>query len=125
VKSFYLIAATPSDLEAVDAFWRSRPGVSADANFIQWHDSGFLFNVETHRDAQQERDWREGWEDSESIDSDPPPDARSWYIECRSEEVVARLLREAAALAPGRLWVLDGNDVVWPAEAIDPARIVL
>ena len=125
MKSFYLIAATRSDLEAVEAFWRSRPGVSADAEYIQWYDSGFLFNVETRGDAQQESDWREGWRESESVDSEPPHDARSWYIECRSEEVVARLLREAAALAPGRLWVLDGDDVLWPAEAIDPARIVL
>jgi hypothetical protein len=125
VKSAYLIGATSEDLERVSAVWRARPDAETADDVIQWYDSGYLFNVFTEFDNLQESDWREGWRESESADSEPPPEARSWYIECRSEEVVARLLREAAALAPGRLWVLDGNDVVWPAEAIDPARIVL
>jgi hypothetical protein len=125
VKSAYLIGTTSADLERVAEAWRARPGVDSGPGVIQWFDSGFLFNVSTESDDYQESDWREGWRESESTHAEPPEEGSSWYIECRSEEVFARILREAALLSPGRLWVLDSNDVLWPAEAIDPARIVL
>ena len=101
------------------------PHVDAGDDVIQWYDSGFLFNVETETDDFQESDWRAGWRESASTDVEPPEGAVCWYIECRSEEVFARVLRDASAQAPGRLWVLDSNDVVWSAEAIDPDRISL
>ena len=106
------------------ALWRAKPSAQMGEDVIQWVDSGYLFNVFTDADDVQEQDWREGWRESER--SDGPPEAGvAWYIECRSEEVVARVLGEASAVAPGRLWVLDSNDVVWPADAIDPKRIAL
>ena len=124
MKSAYLIAASSGDLEQVAALWRAKPSAQMGEDVIQWVDSGYLFNVFTDADDVQEQDWREGWRESER--SDGPPEAGvAWYIECRSEEVVARVLGEASAVAPGRLWVLDSNDVVWPADAIDPKRIVL
>lgn len=124
MKSAYLIAASPDDLVGVGELWHALPGARTGEDNIQWFEDGFLFNVFTDSDEFQERDWREGWNESARTDS-PPENGIAWYIECRSEDVFARVIRNAASLAPGRLWVLDSNDVVWPADAIDPERIAL
>ena len=125
MKSAYLIGATLGDLELVGSAWRARPDADTGPDVIQWDESGYLFNVSTRTSEYQESDWREGWRESRSTDAEPPADAVSWYIECRSEEIFARILRDAAPLAPGRLWVLDSDDILWPADAIDPTRIAL
>lgn len=125
MKSAYLIAEFAADLERVGEVWRRMPGVFTGKGVIQWDDSGYLFNVSTESNEFQESDWREGWRESESTESEPPEQGVSWYIECRSEEVFARILRDASSVARGRLWVLDSNDVLWPADDIDPSRIIL
>lgn len=125
MKGAFLIGASVEDLERVGDLWRSLPQVRTSPDVVQWDDSGFLFNVFTEVNDCQQADWQQGWRDSPSTSEEPPAGGVAWWIECRSEDVFARILREASALAPGRLWVLDDDDVLWPAEAIDPRRILL
>ncbi len=46
-------------------------------------------------------------------------------IECRSEALFVDVGRSIAAAARHPVWVLDGNSVLWPADRLDPATIVL
>ena len=125
MKGAYLIAEAAEDLSRIAEIWRSRHATNLSQDVIQWREGEFLFNVFVSLSDYQSSDWREGWRDSVSTTSEPPDTAGAWWIECRSEELFARTLREGAAVAENPMWVLDSNDVLWPAEAIDPSRIVL
>ena len=125
MKGAYLIAESPNDLDRIAQQWRSRPTVSSSPNVIQWSEGEYLFNVFTSISEYQTSDWRVSWEDSRSTTDGPPPDAAAWWIECRSEEMFVHTLREASTWVKGSLWVLDGNDVLWPAAEMDAARILL
>ncbi|MCW2751304.1 MAG: hypothetical protein JWR83_2414 [Aeromicrobium sp.] len=46
-------------------------------------------------------------------------------IECRWEDLFVETVKRLADLVPDPLWVVDGNDVVWPAGHVDPARVKL
>jgi len=46
-------------------------------------------------------------------------------VECRWEDLFAETMARLAALVPAPVWVIDGNDVVWPAAHVDPARVSL
>lgn len=90
------------------------------------HDDGYLFNVFTEPEATADIPWREGVRAADSLLRKPDLDsACAWWVECRSESVFVNDLRTAVADVPGQVWVLDGNDVLWQAEAIDPRRILL
>ena len=46
-------------------------------------------------------------------------------FECRWPELVARLADTVARTAEAPTWVLDGDGVVWNAEAVDPLKVQL
>jgi len=46
-------------------------------------------------------------------------------IECRWEDLFVETMKRLADLLPEPLLVVDGDDVVWPAGKVDPARVKL
>jgi hypothetical protein len=46
-------------------------------------------------------------------------------FECRWPDLVARLAEMAAAVSESPIWVLDGDGVVWGADAVDPLTVRL
>lgn len=103
-------------------------GASETASGVQLvSPDGFLFNVDKDDgNPVVESDWRTGL--AESGRAYLIPDvaaARAVLISCRSEAVFVSYVSQVVARIPGRAWVLDGNDVLWPAEDIDPERLVL
>ena len=47
------------------------------------------------------------------------------YVECRWEQLFVDLVVRIAAELQTPAWVVDSNDVTWPALSIDPARLTL
>lgn len=46
-------------------------------------------------------------------------------FDCRSPELTARVADAVARTAEASTWVLDGDGVVWDAEAVDPLKVRL
>lgn len=46
-------------------------------------------------------------------------------FECRWEDLVVRLAAAIARASDEPTWVLDGDGVVWDAEAVDPSAVIL
>jgi hypothetical protein len=46
-------------------------------------------------------------------------------VECRNEKNFAMIVRKIDQSITGDVWVLDGDGIVWPASAVDPARVWL
>lgn len=46
-------------------------------------------------------------------------------FECRSPDLVARLSDAIARTTEASTWVLDGDGVIWDAEAVDPRAVCL
>lgn len=51
--------------------------------------------------------------------------ATACWVECRSEDVFVRWIREIAAGLADPIWVLDGDGVLWAVESLDPSELVL
>ena len=47
------------------------------------------------------------------------------YIECRWEDVFVDLVARIAVELTAPAWIVDSNDVTWPALQLDPGRIAL
>ncbi|XVV16631.1 hypothetical protein ACQP2X_20345 [Actinoplanes sp. CA-131856] len=89
-------------------------------------DQGRFFTFFGPVEPSQRWDWQDGHDQVEG--GGPGPDlatATACWVECRWEGWFADLFRSMAAELPGPAWVLDNNDVLWPADEIDPARISL
>ena len=128
MKTAYLIADSQAAIEHIR---RAFLGMGADetVDVLQlWGSDGVLFNVDKddEADSLMSADWREGLAASGQAGNVPDvAEARAYLVSCRSEDLFASLVGSAVKQIPGRAWVLDGNDVLWPAEAIDPRRLVL
>ena len=127
MKAAYLIA---DGSDALEAIYRALVALGAHetSSGVQLvSPDGFLFNVDKDRgDPIVESDWRTGLAESGRASLIPDVEAaRGVLVSCRSKAVYVDYVSQAVARISGRAWVLDGNDVLWPADDIDPEQLVL
>jgi hypothetical protein len=100
--------------------------VAETTGTVQYTDArGRLFTVES--DAGPEFDYRQG-PFTAADPSQALPDMATVTavdVECRWEDLFARLCARIATLSPDPIWVLDDDGVIWPAAAVDPDRVRL
>ena len=127
MRAAYLIVDGQAAMEHVLDVWRSLGATESSTTMQIESPDGYLFHVDKDdRDPIMTAEWHNGLVESGSAGQVPDVDsAVACLVSCRSKSVYADYVGQAAAGIPGRAWVLDGNDVLWPAESIDPARIVL
>lgn len=87
-------------------------------------DSGRLFTLYEHVPTGTEWEVRDGpFDAAPGVD---PPDilaAVACPFECRWTDLAVRLADVIARTAEAPTWVLDGDGVIWDAEAVDPMRV--
>jgi hypothetical protein len=67
-------------------------------------------------------DW-EGWSTTSPIKN--PQSMSALLVECRSPEWIAEVGRLIARSTVEQVWIVDAQDVVWPADKVDPERLAL
>lgn len=94
--------------------------------FVQYTDAQHrMFTVQA--DPGPEFDYREGPFSAAAPDR-PLPDmatVTAVAVECRWEDLFARLCARIADATPDPVWVLDGDGVIWPAADVDARRVRL
>ena len=67
-------------------------------------------------------DW-EDWPANSPIKN--PQSMSALLVECRSPQWIAEVGRLIARSTPEQVWIVDAQDVVWPADQVDPERLAL
>ena len=111
-----------------DLFANVRAALRSDARFIDAGDTlhcdgslsplANIYSVETNPVEWDE--WACG-----AIDMPDPRNMSQLLFECRSPAWVAEVGRLLANGLSAPVWIVDSADTPWPANEIDPARIVL
>lgn len=127
MKGAYLVAHQPDLFQIVSRVLVDRGAVSDPAGGItQYTDPrGRLFTAEA--DPGPEFDYRDPPFIAAAA-GQPQPDmstVTAISVDCRWEDLFVQLCADIAAAAPGPVWVLDGDGVIWPAAAVDPRRLRL
>jgi hypothetical protein len=89
-------------------------------------DQGRLFTVDLLADSESGWEWREGPFVVRG-DAEPPEmvTATACLVQCRWEDLFTSIVHQLAAVLPEPAWVLDGNDVLWPAALVDEREVRL
>lgn len=127
MKGAFLVSEQP-DLGALvlDALRDAGAEVTADGVGQLRDEQGRLFTVFARLDPNEGWDWRDG--PVTHVGEGPKPDMQvssACWIECRWEELFVANVRALAFALADKSWVLDGDDVLWPAEDVDAARVRL
>lgn len=112
---------------AIVGFGQVRTGTDLEGQVVQLTDEkGRLFTLYEGIPEGTEWELREG--PFSVADGVVLPDMQRVIgcpFECRWEDLVVSLAAAIARASDEPTWVLDGNGVVWNAEAVDPAAVVL
>lgn len=121
MRSAYLVSLAPT---FEDDVWRAATelGALVRDRVAQVHDEqDRLLTVFGGLDEKHARDSRDDLVASPVLADVPQLDASAAVaVECRSAELFASWVGRLAALLPEAAWVVDGDGVVWPADAVDP-----
>jgi len=127
VKGAFLISNDPRLAEETTTALAKRGARSSPDGVSQLRDDqGRLFTFYGQVEPSQRWEWQDGPHHVEGDGVGPDlATATACWAECRWEGWLADLFRALAPELSAPAWVLDNNDVLWPADDIDPARISL
>jgi hypothetical protein len=118
---FHRAAAALTDLGALQAV------DDLGGDIVQYSDQeGRLFTLYEHVPAGTEWEVRDG--PFEAAPGVNPPDMHTVVacpFECRWADLAVQLADAIARTAEAPTWVLDGDGVIWDAEAVDPLKVRL
>ena len=127
MKSAFLLS---EDAELVDkvskVLGRHGAPISSDKVIQLSDERGRLLTIFGELDPAFDWEWRDG--PIVMFDGSPTPPVASMtacVVECRWEDLFASTMAVIAAGVAENLWVLDGDGVLWPAQAVDPGRVRL
>ncbi|WP_282695780.1 hypothetical protein [Streptomyces sp. CC208A] len=101
-------------------------GAKSSVDVVQLEDEqGHLFTL-YEVDPSADWDWREGPDSLRpGVQVPDMANATACMVECRWEEMFARVVHRISANLSRATWVLDGDGVLWDASDVDPSEVCL
>ncbi|WP_410790079.1 hypothetical protein [Kribbella sp. C-35] len=127
MKGAFVLANDPGLYRQIEDVLVLAGGRTAADQTVQIEDrSGFLFTVFGTIGPEFDADLRASPTDVRGdVSGLDQGSATACWVECRSEALFVRWARAIASERDDRIWVLDGDGVLWSADALDAGRLVL
>lgn len=104
-------------------------GAHVGADVIQLRDDvaeGATFHYYGRVGAELEWEFREPpWTAMDGVTLPQMDVVTGYYVECRSESLLARTAQRLAAEVGSQIWVMDSDGAIWDASRVDPVRVSL
>jgi hypothetical protein len=128
MKGGFLVAYDASLFDRIATVVLNLGGVSSDTDggFAQVADADERLFTAYGPSPVAEWEYREGpFYPAAGVQMPDMQEITACAFECRWEDLVVRISDLIARTSEAPTWLLDGNSVIWSAEAVDPTRVVL